>query len=46
MNVASLKLFCDVVRQRSFSRTAGANGLSQAAVSRNVSQLERGLGVR
>lgn len=49
MNLASLeslKIFCDVVRQRSFSRGAAMNQVSQSAASQAVSQLEKRLGVR
>jgi DNA-binding transcriptional LysR family regulator len=35
-----LKLFCDVVRLRSFSRGAAANGVSQSAASQAIQQLE------
>ena len=41
MHFASLKVFCDVVRQRSFSQAARANDITQSAVSQIVSQLER-----
>ncbi len=46
MYLESLKIFCDVVRRRSFSRAAAANEVSQSAVSQSVSQLERSLGVK
>lgn len=46
MYMEAIKIFCDVVRQRSFSRAAEINHISQSAVSQNVLQLERGLGVR
>src|SRR5262245_317090 len=46
MQFESLKVFCDVVRQRSFSQAATANGGSQSAASQVVSQLERRLGVQ
>ncbi|MCI0684468.1 MAG: LysR family transcriptional regulator [Gemmataceae bacterium] len=41
MHLDSLKVFCDVVRQRSFSQAARAKGITQSAVSQIVSQLER-----
>src|SRR5262245_2214332 len=41
MHLGSLKVFCDVARQRSFSRAAQANDVTQSAVSQIVSQLER-----
>lgn len=46
MYLEALKIFCDVVRHKSFSRAAAANHVSQSAVSQNVLQLEKGLGVR
>jgi DNA-binding transcriptional LysR family regulator len=45
MQFESLKVFCDVARQRSFSSAAAANGISQSAVSQIVIQLEKRLGV-
>jgi DNA-binding transcriptional LysR family regulator len=42
----AIKIFCDVVRQRSFSQAAAANKISQSAASQNVLQLEKSLGVR
>ncbi len=38
--MASLKLYCDVLRLRSFSRGAAANGISQSAASQSIQQLE------
>src|SRR5215467_10854821 len=38
--MASLKLYCDVLRLRSFSRGASANGISQSAASQSIQQLE------
>ncbi len=46
MQIESLKVFCDVARQRSFSQAAAANGLSQSAASQIVLQLEKRLGVQ
>ncbi len=46
MYLEAIKIFCDVVRQRSFSRAAAMNRVSQSAASQNVLQLERSLGVR
>lgn len=40
MHLGSLKVFCDVARQRSFSQAARANDVTQSAVSQIVSQLE------
>ncbi len=45
MQFESLKVYCDVARYRSFSEAAGANGISQSAVSQIVGQLEKRLGV-
>ncbi|HSW45087.1 MAG TPA: LysR family transcriptional regulator [Phycisphaerae bacterium] len=41
-----MKLFCDVVRCRSFSQAATLNGISQSAASQAVSQLEREAGAQ
>jgi LysR family transcriptional regulator, transcriptional activator of the cysJI operon len=41
----SLKLFRDIAATRSFSRAAALNGFSQSAVSQQVQELERALGV-
>ncbi len=46
MHVKSLKLFCDVVDHRSFSRAADENGISQSGASQMVHQLEDHLGVK
>lgn len=40
MNLETLKLYCDVVRLRSFSRGAAANAVSQSAASQAIQQLE------
>lgn len=40
----ALKVFCDVVRHRSFSQAAQANDLTQSAASQIVLQLEKRLG--
>ena len=45
MRIESLKLFCDVVRLRSFSQAARLNSLSQSAASQAMLQLERKLGI-
>jgi DNA-binding transcriptional LysR family regulator len=45
MQVEALKLFCDVVRNQSFSLAARENHVTQSAVSQVVSQLEKRLGV-
>jgi DNA-binding transcriptional LysR family regulator len=46
MHVKSLKVFCDVVVQRSFSRAAEENGISQSGASQMVLQLEERLGTK
>jgi len=46
MHIKSLKIFCDVVKQRSFSKAADANGVSQSNASQVVHQLEEHLGVQ
>jgi DNA-binding transcriptional LysR family regulator len=46
MHLKTLRVFCDVVRRRSFSRGAGENGISQSAASQMVSHLEERLGVK
>jgi len=46
MQFESLKVFCDVARQRSFSQAALANHVTQSAASQIVSQLERRMGVQ
>lgn len=46
MHLKSLKVFCDVVSRRSFSRAADENGISQSGASQVVHQLEERLGVR
>jgi DNA-binding transcriptional LysR family regulator len=45
MQIDTLKIFCDVVRLRSFSRGAEANGVLQATASLTVQRLEKHLGV-
>jgi DNA-binding transcriptional LysR family regulator len=45
VHLETLRLYCDVVRLRSFSRGAELNFVSQSAASQAVQQLERDLGV-
>ncbi len=45
MHIETLRLYCDVVRHRSFSRGAEQNYVSQSAASQAVQQLEAHLGV-
>ena len=44
MHLETLRLYCDVVRLRSFSRGAQLNHVSQSAASQAVQQLETDLG--
>ncbi len=46
MHLKSLKIFCDVVSRKSFSRAADDNGISQSGTSQVVNQLENHLGVK
>lgn len=46
MHLKSLKIFCDVVKQRSFSKAADENGVSQSNASQVVHQLEEHLSVQ
>ncbi len=46
MNLKSLKVLCDIVARRSFSRAAEENGISQSTASQLVGQLEQRLGVQ
>jgi len=46
VNLKSLKIFCDIVSRRSFSKAAADNGISQSSASQVVGQLEAHLGVR
>ena len=45
MQIDTLKIYCDVVRLRSFSRGAEANGVQQVAATLTVQRLEKRLGV-
>ena len=40
MNIQTIKIFCDIVELKNFSRTAEINGISQSAVSQQLAQLE------
>jgi DNA-binding transcriptional LysR family regulator len=46
MQIDTLKLYCDIVRLRSFSRAAEANGVVQANASLAVQRLEKHLNVK
>jgi DNA-binding transcriptional LysR family regulator len=45
VHLETLRLYCDVVRLRSFSRGAAQNFVSQSAASQSMQQLEAELGV-
>src|SRR4029450_1816082 len=45
VHLETLRLYCDVVRHRSFSRGAAQNVVSQSAASQAMQQLETELGV-
>ncbi len=45
MQIEALKIYCDVVRLRSFSRGAEENGVLQSSVSQAVQNIEETLGV-
>jgi len=45
VQLESLRLYCDVVRLRSFSRAADENFVSQSAASQGIQQIEQHLGV-
>ncbi|MHB0957703.1 MAG: LysR family transcriptional regulator [Pirellulaceae bacterium] len=46
MHLKSLRVFCDVVGRRSFSRAASENGITQSGASQLVHHLEEYLGVK
>jgi DNA-binding transcriptional LysR family regulator len=46
MQIESLKVFCSVARQRSFSQAAQASGITQSAVSQAIAQLEKRMQVQ
>jgi DNA-binding transcriptional LysR family regulator len=46
VNLETLKLYCDVVRLRSFSRGAAVHSVSQSAASQAIQQLETELDVQ
>lgn len=46
MHLKTLKVFCDVVSRRSFSKAADDNGISQSGASQMISQLEEHLETR
>jgi len=46
MNIATLRVFCDVMHHQSFSRGAAANNVSQSAATQSVHRVERHFGVQ
>lgn len=46
MQLKALKVFCDIVHRRSFSRAADDHGISQSGASQMVHHLEEELGVK
>jgi len=46
MQIESLKVFCDLAETKSFTKTAQINGVTQSAISQQVSALERLFGAR
>lgn len=46
MQIRALKIFCDVVTRRSFSKAADDNGITQSAASQTVHQLESHFGAK
>lgn len=46
MNLDTLRVFCDVVRCRSFSRGSALNRISQSAASQAIHQIERHLEIQ
>jgi len=46
VSLDNLKVFCDVVSEKSFSQGAALNGISQSAASQTVLQLEKRLGTQ
>ena len=46
MNIETLRVYCDVVRHRSFSRGAALNEVSQSAATQSIHRLERHFGVQ
>ena len=46
MQIRSLKVFCDVVTRKSFSKAADDNGITQSAASQTIHQIESHFGVK
>jgi DNA-binding transcriptional LysR family regulator len=45
VDIESLKLFCDVIRLKSFTQAGAANSITQSAVSQRLKAFEKGFGV-
>ena len=41
MQIESLKVFCDLAETKSFTKTARINGVTQSAISQQISSLEK-----
>lgn len=46
MQIRALKVFCDVVTRKSFSKAADDNGITQSAASQTIHQIESHFGVK
>ena len=46
MQIRALKIFCDVVTRRSFSKAAEDNGITQSAASQTIHQIESYFGTK
>lgn len=45
MDIDTLKIFCDIIKHKSFTLAAAANSLTQSAVSQRIKVLEKKLGI-
>ena len=46
MQIDDMKVYCDVVETKSFSRAAALNSITQTAVTRKIQGIEERLGCR
>ena len=46
MQIRALKVFCDIVTRKSFSKAADDNGITQSAASQTIHQIESHFGVK
>ena len=46
MQIRALKVFCDVITRKSFSKAADDNGITQSAASQTIHQIESHFGVK